>query len=176
MNTQGKTGQLTEKWVIEKITNLGYHAEKPIPDKGVDLIVTSNLNHNKILKIQVKGRGQNQTNQNYRWFQIRTTKNQREETVQSGLPIYEAWRKKVDLADIFILVSERLNEFWIFTKAEIYQIVKMNIDCCYGKWKDYKTGTKVELNLEKEFNGKRIADIFKSNLNNWQLINDFFKE
>jgi hypothetical protein len=107
MNRQNKTGSVTESWVKEKLSELGLVAHEPVPDRGVDFIVNSHKKPQKRLKIQVKGRGKVQKNKRYRWFQIRTTKKQREETIQDGLPLYEAWQKKVALADMFIFVSEK---------------------------------------------------------------------
>jgi hypothetical protein len=79
-------------------------ATEPVPDRGVDFIVTSFNDPDIILKIQVKGRGKIQKNKRYRWVQIRTTKKQRDETHKEGLPLSESWRKKADLTDIFIFV------------------------------------------------------------------------
>ena len=56
MSRQNNTGDITEEWVKDKITNLGLNVMKPIPDRGVDLIVTSTSKPIKNLKIQVKGR------------------------------------------------------------------------------------------------------------------------
>lgn len=119
MGTQNKTGTITENWVKEEILKLGLIVYKPIPDRGVDFLVTSSINPDIKLKIQVKGRGKIQTNKRYRWFQIRTTKQQREETVDQGLPLNEAWRIKVSKVDVFILVSELYKEFWIFDSNDI---------------------------------------------------------
>ena len=57
MSRQIKTGILTEEWVEEKISALGLVVYKPVPDRGIDLIVTSTQNPDKSIKIQVKGRG-----------------------------------------------------------------------------------------------------------------------
>lgn len=119
MSRQNKTGKLTEKWVKAKITSFGLIATEPVPDRGVDFIVTSVNDPDIVLKIQVKGRGKIQKNKRYRWFQIRTTKKQRDDTFKECLPLNESWRKKVDLADIFIFVSEMFHEFWIFQRKDL---------------------------------------------------------
>jgi len=74
MGSQNKTGTITENWIKEEILKLGFNIIKPIPDRGIDFIVTSPTIPNIELKIQVKGRGRIQPNKRYRWFQIRTTK------------------------------------------------------------------------------------------------------
>ena len=58
MAKQNQTGETTENWVKDEIIKLGIFAYKPIPDVGVDLIVTSPKNHDTNLNIQVKGRGE----------------------------------------------------------------------------------------------------------------------
>jgi len=54
---QGKTGNLTERLVAEKLTELRLDYNKPVPDRGVDFVVTNTEEPTKNLKIQVKGRG-----------------------------------------------------------------------------------------------------------------------
>lgn len=78
-------------WVEEKIATLGLNVKKPVPDRGVDFIVTSADAPEKALRIQVKGRGKIQKNKRYRWFQIRTTRKQRDETLKAGMPLKESW-------------------------------------------------------------------------------------
>lgn len=68
MSRQNKTGNLTEEWVKQKITELGLIASKPVPDRGIDFIVTSPNDPDKSVKIQVKGRGKIQKGKRYRWF------------------------------------------------------------------------------------------------------------
>ena len=97
MKRQNKTGQYTEKAVAAKLDAIGFIAKKPIPDRGVDIVVYHPENPNKKILLQVKGRGENQTNKKYRWFQIGTTKKQRELAVKSDLLVSETWKKKVEL-------------------------------------------------------------------------------
>jgi len=159
--------------VKEKVAELGLKVCEPIPDKGVDFVVTS-LNYlDKRLKIQVKGRGKIQKNKRYRWFQIRTTKKQREETIEEGLPLNEAWRKKVALADIFIFVSEMYSEFWIFESNDIENLILINRSK-YGKRKDNRDGLQAEIDLDVEHNGMPLTKIYNKNLNNWDFITNRF--
>jgi hypothetical protein len=175
MSRQKKTGNLTEEWVNEKIATLGLVAFKPVPDKGIDFIVTSDNKPDKILKIQVKGRGKIQKNKRYRWFQIRTTKKQRDETIKKGLPLNESWRKKVKLADIFIFVSERYNEFWLFQKKDVENLILAN-RIKYGNRADNKNGHHAEIDLDIEIGGIPLYEKYSKNLDNWELITSVFSE
>ncbi len=170
---QNKTGDITENWVKDKIIELGLNANEPVPDRGVDFVITSIKKPNKNLKIQVKGRGKIQNNKRYRWFQIRTTKKQRKETIEDGLPLNEAWRKKVALADIFIFVSEIYREFWIFESNDIENLILINRSK-YGNRKDNREGLQAEIDLDVEHNGMPLAKIYDTNLNNWDLITNQF--
>jgi hypothetical protein len=167
------TGILTESCVKEEIKRMGLEVAKPTPDRGVDLIVTSANKPNKILKIQIKGRGKTQTNKKHRWFQIRTTKKQREDTIKDGLPVSEAWRKKLSQVDLFIFVSEKENEFWIFEPKDIKKLILINRSK-YGKRKNNFDGLQTEIDLDIEYEGMRITEIFKENLNRWDLITKHF--
>ena len=66
MSRQGYTGTITEDWVRSKLIAMGYIVEKPIPDRGVDFIVSSPTNPQNSLKVQVKGRGSRQRNKRFR--------------------------------------------------------------------------------------------------------------
>jgi hypothetical protein len=173
MSIQNKTGNLTENLVKVEINKLGLNVIKPVPDRGVDLIVSSNQKPLKTLKIQVKGRGKIQTNNRYRWFQIRSTKKQREETIEEGLEVSEAWRKKVSKVDIFIFVSEKENEFWIFEPKDIENLISINRSK-YGKRKDNIKGLQAEIDLDIEDGGIQLTEIYKRNLNSWDLITKYF--
>ncbi|HNQ66619.1 MAG TPA: hypothetical protein PKL38_11615 [Smithella sp.] len=169
MSIQNKTGDLTEAWVQEKITALGLIISKPIPDRGVDFIVSSAETPEKELKIQVKGRGKIQKNKRYRWFQIRTTKKQRDETLREGMPLNESWRKKLKLVDIFIFVSEMHHEFWVFQRDEIEDLVIANREK-YGNRKDNRNGHQAEIDLDVEIDGIALSEKYRDNLDNWELI------
>ena len=173
MTQQEFTGNETEHLVAIQIKKLGLIAYKPIPDRGIDLEVTSPGKSEVSLKIQVKGRGPTQTNHQFRWFQIRTTSKQRQEAVDSGLPANESWRIKVNKVDLFILVSLKYQEFWIFDKSEIEDLI---LACShkYGNRKDNKERIQAEINLDIEKDGKLLTDQYAENLNNWSKISDYF--
>lgn len=160
MSRQNKTGNLTEPWVKEKITALGLIASKPIPDRGIDFIVTSVNTPNKALRIQVKGRGKIQKNKRYRWFQIRTTKKQRDKTLKKGLPLIESWREKAELADIFIFVSEMFCEFWLFQRKDLEDLILTN-RIKHGDRNDNKNGHQAEIDLDVEVNGIPLSKNIK---------------
>ena len=170
---QGKTGNITEQWVKDKIIELGLDAQKPVPDVGVDLVVTSPEKPDKELKIQIKGRGKVQRNKRYRWFQIRTTPKQREEATKAGFPLNEAWRKKVALVDLFIFVSEKNSEFWIFESNDIEDLIRIN-SLKYGHRPDNKDGHQFEIDLDIKHKGKSLTEIYNKNLNNWDVITNHF--
>jgi len=173
MGSQNKTGTITENWVKEEILKLGFNIIKPIPDRGIDFIVTSPTIPNIELKIQVKGRGKIQSNKRYRWFQIRTTKKQREEAIYQGLPVNEAWRIKVSKVDIFILVSELYKEFWIFKSIDIDNLIQAYRLLGRNR-KDNLDGHQSEIDLDILQNGIPLNEIYCKNLNNWDhIINHF---
>jgi hypothetical protein len=169
MLTQHKTGTLTERLVSEQLVFSGLIAIKPIPDKGIDFMVHHPDHEDKKVLIQVKGRGATQKNKRYRWFQIRTTPKQRKETVEAGLPVSEAWRKKVKLCDFFILVSERYSECWVFPKDIICEIASINRKK-YGGRKDNQDGIQTELDLDIEDNGVKLTKTYSDYLNNFDLV------
>lgn len=173
MGVQNKTGIITEGWVKDEILKLGLIVNKPIPDRGVDFVVTSSNRPDKKLKVQVKGRGETQKNKRYRWFQVRTTKNQRAEALEDGLSKSEAWKKKIAKADIYIFVSQRFREFWIFELNDIENIIQIN-RIKHGNRKDNQDGSQVELDLDLEYKGVPITVIYHKNLNNWNLVLNYF--
>jgi len=169
MKTQKITGQSTEQKVQNCFRTIGLESEKPKPDRGVDLEVWNPTNPGRRVTVQVKGRGKIQKNGRYRWFQIRTTKKQRDDAVYMGLPVSETWQKKVDLCDFFVLVSEKYEEYWVFPAAIIHEIVNFN-KIKYGRRKDNILGKQVEIDLDIERDGKPLTEIYASYKNNFALI------
>lgn len=174
MNVQNVTGQLTEQKVQDCLRSFGLEAEKPKRDIGVDLEVWHPSDPEKKIFIQIKGRGKTQKNKRYRWFQIRTTEKQRIESVKAGLPLSEAWQKKVDLCHFFILVSEKHEEYWIFPSAIIHDIITIN-KVKYGNRKDNLSGKQAEMDLDIENEGKRLTEFYGEYRNNFALILNKFK-
>lgn len=171
MKTQNITGQSTEQKVQNFLESIGLKAKKPNPDEGVDLVVWHPANSKRPVKVQIKGRGKTQKNGRYRWFQIRTTKKQRYDTVQTGLSLSEAWQGKVDLCDFFVLVSEKHEEYWVFPVAIIHEIVNFN-KSKYGKREDNISGKQVEMDLDIQYGGKSLTEIYESYKNNFALISE----
>ena len=159
MKIQQKTGQSTEYKVKKLLEFHGLTAKKPIPDNGVDLEVSCISAPEKIIRVQIKGRGCNQKNGRYRWFQIRTTPKQREGAVKSGLSISEAWKKKVELCDYFIFVAEKYDECWVFPKDIVFQIIQLN-QCKYGNRADNRCGKQAEMDLDIQHNDKMLTEIY----------------
>lgn len=173
MSRQGETGKKTEEWVKDKILEFGLDIYKPVPDKGIDFVITSKNKRNTLLNVQVKGRGKVQKNKKYRWFQIRTPKKLPKEISDDNLLLCETWRKKVELVDFFILVCEMYREFWIFEPQDIEQIIHIN-NLKYGNRKGVKEGFRVEMDLDVKYKGLPLTELFQENLNNWKLITDKF--
>ena len=55
MSRQNMTGKITEKWVKNKIIELGFRAYEPMPDRGVDFVVISPEIPDKECRLQVRG-------------------------------------------------------------------------------------------------------------------------
>lgn len=165
---QNTTGKLTEEKVKKSLDGIGLIAEKPRHDKGIDLIVSSSAIPGKGIKIQIKGRGDRP--KNGRWFQIRTSPNQRDEVIKSGLHVSEALIKKINLCDFFILVSLKHDEQWVFPKSIIHEIIKANKEK-YGKRDDNQKGHQAEMNLDiADSNGDLLRDKYSFYKNNFLLI------
>lgn len=171
MLRQTKTGSETEDIVRHALHREGLIATKPTPDRGVDIIASSPSDPSKIVKIQVKGRGRAQRNNKYRWFQIRTTKRQREEAKSLGLPCCEYWRIKSGFVDAFVLVSLKYSECWVLNKSDIEFIVECN-KRVHGKRRDNIEGIQTEMDLDVEHEGKPLTEHLKSRLNNWKAISN----
>lgn len=173
MGRQNVTGIISENMVKQELIKLGFNVFKPLPDKGVDFIIKESNGSEKELRIQVKGRGPIQTNKRYRWFQIRTTKKIRDQTIELGLPVNEAWRKKVSLVDVYVFVSIRYGEFWIFESKEIENLIRIFRSRC-GKRKDNLEGLQAEIDLDIKYENLPLTEIYSENLNNWDIVKNHF--
>jgi hypothetical protein len=169
MLTQTATGITTEALVQQQLIAQGLVAKRPARDDGVDFEVYAPGNPNRVLKVQVKGRGAAQTNERYRWFQIRTTDAQRRRAVALGIPVEDAYRLKVDKADFFVFVSLRYSECWVFSKAEVLQLIELN-KTYYGNRRDNRLGVQKEIDLDVSWGTTSIAKEFAHHCNNFQPI------
>lgn len=70
---QTATGKLTETKVLQRLEDLGLCMQKPVPDRGVDVIAWRREDPKKTVRIQVKGRNPQKV-KSFRWFQIRCFK------------------------------------------------------------------------------------------------------
>lgn len=168
---QNITGETTEAAVARQLSAIGLTAEKPIPDNGIDLNVCLPVSGSPVVKVQIKGRGPNQKNGKYRWFQIRTTPAQRERSVSTGLHPADTWKKKVRMCDFFILVAQRYDEFWVIPQDDVIAIGKANREI-YGNRTDNRTGKQAELDLDVPVNGKPLTEVYAKYCNAFHLIND----
>lgn len=142
MLQQNYTGLSTETQVAERLKAHGLIAIKPRHDVGIDIEARDPAYPGRIARIQVKGRGAEQSNGCYRWFQVRTTPAQRAQALAAGLPLAEAYRKKVALCDFFVLVALRFDECWVFPRHEIVEIAEFNaLLPSRGGRKDNREGT-----------------------------------
>lgn len=171
MKAQNLTGLSTEQKVRDSLKSIGLETQKPKRDIGVDLEVWHPANPEKKVFIQIKGRGKLQKNKRYRWFQIRTTKRQRNDSINSGISVSETWQNKVNLCHFFILVSEKYEEQWIFPSAVVHEIVNYN-RIKYGNRKDNISGEQAEMDLDIEYDGRKLTEIYRSYKNNFVLISE----
>jgi hypothetical protein len=171
ISDQNRTGETTEAAVARHFAAIGLKATKPIPDKGIDLSVSLPVPGSPVLRVQVKGRGSNQKNKKYRWFQIRTTVAQRKRAESDGLRPADTWEEKVRICDFFVLVAQRYDEFWVLPKDDIIAIGRANRHV-YGNRADNRTGIQAELDLDIEVNGKPLTKIYAKHCNAFQLVKD----
>ncbi len=171
---QHHTGRTTEQRVAEQLMNHGLVAIKPRHDVGIDIEAHDPASPSRIVRIQVKGRGAVQSNECYRWFQVRTTPAQRAQALADGLPVSEAYRKKVALCDFFVLVAQRFDEFWVFPRHEIIEIAEFNaLLPGRGGRKDNREGKQRELDLDIKVDGIPLVDHYAHRRNNFSPIVQF---
>ncbi|HRH72324.1 MAG TPA: hypothetical protein PLM62_04485 [Zoogloea sp.] len=169
MTVQNATGRATEQLAREKLEALGLATRRPSFDDGVDLEVFSPKNPQRIVRIQVKGRGEKQSNQRYRWFQLRTTENQRRMAQQAGMEAADAYKIKAAKSEIFILVALKYTECWVFTTDEILDIIELN-KAAYGTRRDNLLGHQKEMDLDIVVDGVPLTERYRSHLNNFQPV------
>jgi hypothetical protein len=121
---QKDTGDLTEFRVKQKLESFGLKAIKASPDNGVDLEVT-NPETGKIARVQVKGRNPKKVT-TYRWFQLRVPKRQLERARDNGIDADQTWQDKVRKVDFFVLDAVKVNEMWVLTKEQTFELIRLN--------------------------------------------------
>lgn len=166
---QNRTGDKTEALVRAKITELGLEATRPFPDNGVDLEVRRPGSEAPVVRLQVKGRGAQQKNKKYRWFQIRTTSAQRKKAVAAGLDVTDTCRQKVELCDFFVLVALRFDEYWVLPQAQVLEIAQAN-RLVYGNRAATLRGEQAELDLDVAPEGELLTEKYADYRNAFHLI------
>jgi hypothetical protein len=169
MLRQTATGLATELLVKDRLKQLGLVAHRPTWDDGVDLEVHSPESPHKVIKIQVKGRGAEQTNGRYRWFQLRTTSAQRRKAIGLGFPASDAYKIKAAKSDFFVLVSLRFSECWVFSSSEVLDLIELN-KTVYGERRDNQLGIQKEVDLDIISGGRMLSDQLSRHLNNFSPI------
>jgi len=180
LTTQVSTGKLTEHRVLTKLRSLGLVAYKPAPDRGVDIEVKSLEHPDKIIRIQVKGRNP-KYDPNWRWFQIRVQPRELLKAKKSGIEANQAWMKKVNRADFFVLDAVKHDEMWVLPTEKVFDLIKLNKHK-YGSRPDnvfnYEAPLKQkqkEMNLDIEVEGEKLTEKFAEYLDNFKLILGAFK-
>jgi hypothetical protein len=178
-----KTGRLGEKEAIEFLATHGFSAEKPGgQDIGIDLLVSLQGNIDKVVKVQVKGRGQVA---NPRWFQLSITPSQIKSAWTEGRQLDLLWKNKIKMVDFWMMVSIPLNEVWVIPSDKVIEIAKLNsvkynsrLDNQFDKPHYTKHGKlakkQKELNLDIEIDGVPIWQQFLNYQNNAKAIMEYF--
>jgi len=174
---QTTTGKLSESRVINRLIPLGLNAYKPVPDRGIDIIVTSPEHPNRAIKIQVKGRNPKK-DPNWRWFQIRVTAMQMLHVREMNIDPNQLWKDKVAIADFFIFDAIKHDELWVLPRDKVLELIALNEskysnrpDNIFNYDEPIKQKQK-EMNLDIEVNGEKLIDRFHFYLNNFSLIVD----
>ena len=175
---QTLTGMLTEERVRRRLEGIGLCAAKPIPDRGVDIQAWHSINPSRFACIQIKGRRPNKVT-SYRWFQIRVSKRKLEQAHRSGIPANQTWIEEVLKADFFILDAAKIDEMWIFSQKQVFDLIRFN-ENKYARRPDnifiYDEPIKAkqkEMNLDVEVEGIALTERFQECLNNFEPIVTF---
>ncbi|HAF31110.1 MAG TPA: hypothetical protein DCG75_18895 [Bacteroidales bacterium] len=177
-----KTGKLGEAEAEKFFIENGFECYKPIPDIGVDRVLSLKKKSDKQIKIQIKGRRQPE---NPRWFQLTVPRAQLKEAHESKQDLNELWKQRIYMVDFWVLVSIPRNEIWVFPSKVIHEIADINFKKYFTR-KDnnynqlfYDKNLKVEkkhkeLNLDiKDENGIELFKKYENFKNNISLIKEF---
>ena len=177
LSPQVTTGKISEYRVLTKLRSLGLVANKPVPDRGIDIEISSLEHPGKIIKIQVKSRNP-KYDPNWRWFQIRVQPKELSAAKNNGIDAGQTWINKVNKVDFFVLDAVKHDEMWVLPKEEIFELIKLN-EHRYGSRPDnvfiYEAPLKQkqkEMNLDIEIEGEKLTEKFSEYLDNFQLILD----
>jgi hypothetical protein len=177
LSPQVTTGKISEYRVLTKLRSLGLVANKPVPDRGIDIEVKSLEHPGKIIKIQVKSRNP-KYDPNWRWFQIRVQPKELAAAKNNAIDAGQTWIDKVNKVDFFVLDAVKHDEMWVLPKEKIFELIKLN-EQRYGSRPDnvfnYETPLKQkqkEMNLDIEVKGEKLTEKFAEYLDNFQLIVD----
>jgi hypothetical protein len=123
-------------------------------------------------------------NPKLRWFQIRVTPKQLELAESKGLPADETWKAKVLKADFFILDAVKVNEMYVMSREQIFELIKDNeqeyiyrkprSDNFFNYQRPLKQKQK-EMNLDIEANGVTLKDKFSHCKDNFGPIVSFLE-
>jgi hypothetical protein len=177
LSPQVTTGKISEYRVLTKLRSLGLVANKPVPDRGIDIEVKSLEHPGKIIKIQVKSRNP-KYDPNWRWFQIRVQPKELSVAKNNGIAAGQTWIDKVNKVDFFVLDAVKHDEMWVLPKEKIFELIKLN-EQRYGSRPDnvfnYEAPLKQkqkEMNLDIEVEGEKLTKKFAEYLDNFRLILD----
>ena len=177
LSPQVTTGKISEFRVLTKLRSLGLVANKPVPDRGIDIEVRSLEHPGKRIRIQVKTRNP-KYDPNWRWFQIRVQPKELSAAKKAGIDAHQTWIDKVNKVDFFVLDAVKHDEMWVLPKEKIFELIKLN-EQRYGSRPDnvfnYEAPLKQkqkEMNLDIEVEGEKLTQKFAEYLDNFQLILD----
>jgi hypothetical protein len=177
---QTATGKLTEAKVLQRIEGLGLCAQKPVPDRGVDIIAWHPDDPKKIVRIQVKGRNPQKV-KSFRWFQIRVSKNKLERARNYGIPADQTWSAEVLKVDFFVLVAAKINEMWVLSQEQVVDLIRCNGQKYATRpdnvfvYDDPIKAKQKEMNLDIEVHGMALTARFRDCLNNFDPILMFLR-
>ena len=177
LSPQVTTGKISEYRVLTKLRSLGLVANKPVPDRGIDIEVKSLEHPGKIIKIQVKSRNP-KYDPNWRWFQIRVQPKELSAAKKARIDAGQTSIDKVNKVDFFVLDAVKHDEMWVLPKEKIFELIKLN-ERRYSSRPDnvfnYEAPLKQkqkEMNLDIEIAGEKLTEKFAEYLDNFQLILD----
>jgi hypothetical protein len=149
---------------------MGLEAEKPKRDIGVDLEVWHSARHDRHVNIKIAECVEAGTKRGFRLFRTITAEQQIEGANAAGLPMNEALQKAAALCDYFILWAENYDEYWVFPKDALSEI----LDVCSkerGKLKPAADCLQAVIDMDSvDENGSKLTELYADYLYNFQSI------